>query len=53
MEREGKKKKVWGQKTVVGSYFRRWSRVNGNYQDLHRPLLREEGDGAPASSGTQ
>ena len=23
------------------------------YQDLHRPLLREEGDGAPASSGTQ
>ena len=23
------------------------------YQDIHRPLLREEGDGAPASSGTQ
>jgi len=25
----------------------------GHYQDIHRPLLREEGDGAPASSGTQ
>ena len=23
------------------------------YQDIQRPLLREEGDGAPASSGTQ
>ena len=27
--------------------------VLGYYQDIQRPLLREEGDGAPASSGTQ
>ena len=26
---------------------------NTCYQDIQRPLLREEGDGAPASSGTQ
>ena len=26
---------------------------NSGYQDIQRPLLREEGDGAPASSGTQ
>ena len=27
--------------------------IGGKYQDIQRPLLREEGDGAPASSGTQ
>ena len=29
------------------TYVAQWKRV-GLYQDLHRPLLREEGDGAPA-----
>ena len=27
--------------------------IGGKYQDIQRPLLREEGDGVPASSGTQ
>ena len=31
---------------ALGFKSRRQS--NGIYQDLHRPLLREEGDGAPA-----
>ena len=28
-------------------------KIDRTYQDIQRPLLREEGDGAPASSGTQ
>ena len=34
-------------------YFCLEENLNVAYQDIQRPLLREEGDGAPASSGTQ
>ena len=30
-----------------------WCADMNCYQDIQRPLLREEGDGVPASSGTQ
>ena len=45
---EGRRKK---RPTKLTIFFER--EKDADYQDLHRPLLREEGDGAPASSGTQ
>ena len=52
----------WKRHVIIQPFsYKRYFRCNNCflllvytiYQDIQRPLLREEGDGAPASSGTQ